>query len=269
MECDVPYGKIHYKIIGEGRPVFILHSMWTDYRAMENWLEPIFSKHEKFKRIYLDLPAHGKSTISKEFKGTDHFIENIISFIGQTIGNEHFSLLGMSYGAYAAQGIMTRMIERVKGIALIVPGVHNRTGKLPDKVVLGREEGLGKDLAEDITRAFETLMAIQTKNSWDLFLKEIQPGRELADREFLTSDWRENHYFLESDPFSSLESIEVPALFLMGKQDWICGWEDQYEVFKKFTRASFIVLDGAGHMLHIEKREMASACVNEWLAALK
>ncbi|MGD6802819.1 hypothetical protein [Rossellomorea aquimaris] len=42
MECEVPYGKIHYKIIGEGRPVIILHSMGTNLRAMEAWLEPVF-----------------------------------------------------------------------------------------------------------------------------------------------------------------------------------------------------------------------------------
>ncbi|MGD7022414.1 alpha/beta fold hydrolase [Rossellomorea vietnamensis] len=259
---------MHYKIIGEGRPVIILHSMGTNLRAMEAWLEPVFLKDERFKRIYLDLPAHGKSTISCDFKGTEHSVENVISFIGQTIGNEDFSLLGMSYGAYAAQGIMDRMTERVEGIALIVPAVHNRTGRLPERAVLTHEAGFGKDLDEDITKAFKTLMAIQTKSSLDLFIDEIQPGRELADREFLTSDWRENYYLLDAAPFARLESIDVPALFLMGKQDWICGWEDQYDLFKKFTRASFIVLEGSGHMLHIEKREMASTCVEDWLKAL-
>lgn len=125
-------------------------------------MEPVFSKYEKYKRIYIDLPAHGRSTISKDFKGTEHSIENVISFIVQTIGNEHFSLLGMSYGAYVAQGIMDRMIERVEGIALIVPAIHNRTGRLPEKAVLNHEAGFGKDLDEDITKAFETLMAVQT-----------------------------------------------------------------------------------------------------------
>ncbi|MGD6967468.1 alpha/beta fold hydrolase [Rossellomorea vietnamensis] len=90
----------------------------------------------------------------------------------------------------------------------------------------------------------------------------------MADREFLTSNWRENHYFLDAAPFAGLTSIDVPALFLMGKQDWICGWEDQYDLFKKFTRASFIVLEGSGHMLHMEKREMASTCVQDWLKTL-
>ncbi|TYS18668.1 alpha/beta hydrolase [Rossellomorea vietnamensis] len=231
-------------------------------------MEPVFSKYEKYKRIYIDLPAHGKSTISCDFKGTEHSVENVISFIGQTIGNEDFSLLGMSYGAYAAQGIMDRMTERVEGIALIVPAVHNRTGRLPERAVLTQEAGFGKDLDEDKTKAFKTLMAVQTKSSLDLFIDEIQPGRELADREFLTSDWRENYYFLDAAPFTGLESIDVPALFLMGKQDWICGWEDQYDLFKKFTRASFIVLEGSGPMLHIEKREMASTCVEDWLKAL-
>lgn len=44
MECKVSYGRIHYKIIGEGKPLVILHSMGTDHRAMQAWLEPLFNE---------------------------------------------------------------------------------------------------------------------------------------------------------------------------------------------------------------------------------
>ncbi|MGM0845215.1 MAG: alpha/beta fold hydrolase [Bacillota bacterium] len=215
------------------------------------------------------MPAHGMSTINKDFKGTEHTVENIIYVIRKIVINENFSLLGMSYGAYVAQGVMDRMIGKVEGIALIAPAVHNRTGRLPHKVVLEREEDIANDIEKDIKEAFETHMVTQTNSMLKRFITEIQPGRELADREFLISNWRENHYFLKEEPFAHHERIDVPSLFLMGKQDGICGWQDQYEVFKKFSRASFVVLDGTGHMLHMEKREMASACVKEWLTEME
>jgi pimeloyl-ACP methyl ester carboxylesterase len=268
MECKVKYGIIHYKVIGEGRPYIILHSMGTDHRAMEAWLEPIFTKMMHCKRIYVDLPAHGLSSINKDFKGTEHMVRNIQEFIQTIIGNEKFSLIGMSYGAYVAQGIMSEGIERVEGIALIVPAVHNRIKPLPEKVVLKRDEEMVKPLNQDLRRAFETLFVIQTNEMVERFLTELQPGRELADRAFLTTNWREQNYFLKKDPFIEQKAISVPALFLMGKQDSISGYEDQFEVFKRFTNATFTVVDGAGHMLTMEKREIAQALVEDWLAGI-
>jgi pimeloyl-ACP methyl ester carboxylesterase len=268
MECKVKYGTIHYKVIGEGRPYIILHTMGTDHRAMEAWLEPIFTKMMHCKRIYVDLPAHGFSSITKDFKGTEHMVRNIQEFIQIIIGNEKFCLIGMSYGAYVAQGIMDEWIDRVDGIALIVPAVHTRTKPLPKKVVLEPSQKMVKTLDEDMQTAFETLFVVQTDEMVKGFLAELQPGRELADRSFLTSNWREQNYFLKQEPFIDRKRISAPALFLMGKQDSICGFEDQFEVFKRFTNATFTVMDGAGHMLAMEKREMAQALVEDWLAGI-
>ncbi|WP_421378541.1 alpha/beta fold hydrolase [Bacillus salacetis] len=265
MECKVKYGTINYKVTGEGRPYIILHSMGTDHRAMEAWLEPIFSPESNCKRIYIDLPAHGLSTINEHFKGTEQIVGNIIEFIQKTIGDQTFGLIGMSYGAYVAQGIMDELGEKVEGIALIVPAVHNPTKNLPEKVVLKQEEKMLKTLDDDMRQAFETLFVIQTDEMVEGFLSELQPGRERANREFLTSDWREKEYFLKKEPFIEHEEITIPALFLMGKQDSICGYEGQFEVFKKFSKATFSVLDGAGHMLVLEKRETAQALIKDWI----
>ena len=182
MECKVSYGRIHYKIIGEGKPLVILHSMGTDHRAMEVWLEPIFNEVTDYKRIYVDLPAHGLSRINEDFKGTEQMAANIKEFIQKTLGDETFSLIGMSYGGYIAQGILDEMLEQVEGIALIVPAVHKRTRTLPQKVVLKCDKEMIGDLNQDLKTAFETLMVIQTKTMLKRFISEVQPGRELADQ---------------------------------------------------------------------------------------
>ncbi|WP_456274544.1 alpha/beta fold hydrolase [Bacillus sp. AK031] len=266
MECNVKYGTIHYKVCGEGKPIVILHSMGTDHRAMSAWIEPLFTENSNFKRIYVDLPAHGCSKINDQFKGTEDIVKSAQELIEKVIGEERFSLVGMSYGGYVAQGILDTIKEKVEGICLLVPAVHNRTGKLPEKISLVEEENLTLQLQEDIKSAYKTLMVIQNKTTLERFLSEVQPGRELANRDFLTSNWRESDYFLTKEPFSECVELNVPALFILGKQDSICGYEDQFQLFQKFSNATFTVVDGAGHMVPIEKREVVQHLLNDWLS---
>lgn len=268
MECRTTYGTIHYKVYGEGKPIVILHSMGTDYRAMSAWLEPLFSENNRFKRIYVDLPAHGLSSINDQFKGTEEMVESVKALIHKVIGEQRFSLIGMSYGGYVAQGIMDVLKDQVEGICLIAPAVHNRLGKLPEKVVLVEEENLAVQLDEDIEAAYRALMVIQNQITLERFLAEVQPGRKLADKDFLTSNWRETDYFLKKEPYKECEELKGPALFLLGRQDYICGYEDQYRLSKKFSAATFTVLDGAGHMVPIEKRELVQNLVLEWLSRI-
>ena len=52
--------KINYEIIGNGKPVVIIHGLRADLTLMKACLEPVFSRRGGYKRIYIDLP--GKET---------------------------------------------------------------------------------------------------------------------------------------------------------------------------------------------------------------
>ena len=47
--------KLHYKVIGEGKPIILLHGLACHMKLMENCMEPVF-KNKNYKRIYVDLP---------------------------------------------------------------------------------------------------------------------------------------------------------------------------------------------------------------------
>jgi pimeloyl-ACP methyl ester carboxylesterase len=56
-----------------------------------------------------------------------------------------------------------------------------------------------------------------------------------------------------------------PALILTGRQDDITGYADQYPLLPHYPRATFAVLDVAGHNLQIEQPDLFYALVSEWL----
>jgi pimeloyl-ACP methyl ester carboxylesterase len=45
----------------------------------------------------------------------------------------------------------------------------------------------------------------------------------------------------------------------------VTGFEDQYVLLPHYPRATFAVLDVAGHNLQIEQPELFAALIREWL----
>ncbi|HLO11801.1 MAG TPA: alpha/beta hydrolase [Pseudoneobacillus sp.] len=266
MECIVKKGSIYYESFGEGTPIIILHSMGTDHQSMKPWIEPIFKSSVGFQRIYVDLPAHGRSSIDKSVKSSDDMLLNLLDFIDKVIPSQDFLLIGFSFGGYLAQGIMHYKQERVKGICLLAPPIHLKDRKLPRKVILEADMDLLNQLDIDKRTAFETLFVFQNQKNFDRFLEEIQPGRLLANRTFLASNWRENGYLLSEEPFSNVLTLSQPALFILGKQDSICGYSDHLVLLEKFLNSSFVVLDQAGHMMQIERRTLVQALLTDWIS---
>ncbi|CAM4039093.1 alpha/beta fold hydrolase [Mesobacillus thioparans] len=267
MECKVSKGSIHFEVLGEGFPLLILHAMGTDHRSMKGWLEPVFDRVEGFQRVYIDLPAHGLSMVDESVESTDDLLGNLLDFIDEVIGQEEFSLIGASFGGYLAQGIFHQRRVQVKGICLLASALHMKERIVPQRQVLEQDEELLANLDPDIRTAFETLFIYQNQATFTAFLKEIQPGRLLANREFLASDWKAKRYYLTEEPFHDVQTLAHSALFILGRQDYICGYKDHMILLEKFPNSTFAVLNHAGHMLQIEKREAVQALVKDWLTS--
>ena len=59
--------------------------------------------------------------------------------------------------------------------------------------------------------------------------------------------------------------FEKPTLFLLGRQDSMVGYRDALKVIENFPRATFAVLDKAGHSLSWEQPALFHALAREWL----
>ena len=51
----------------------------------------------------------------------------------------------------------------------------------------------------------------------------------------------------------------------MGRQDSISGYRDAWAILENYPRATFAVLDRAGHGLGVEQRSLLGVLVDEWL----
>lgn len=261
MKYHVDKNYLYYSIEGSGHPVLVLHAMGTDHRAMKKWVEPIFNDKKGFQRIYVDLPWHGQS-VCQDIISTEGTRQLLFSFISELLGEQAFSIIGHSFGGYIAQGLIS---DKLTGLCLIAPATHQKERDVPIKTVYNLNKAALAKVDKDIQTAFQTLMVYQSAENLQIFLEEIQPGRSIADREFLSSNWRDSGYFFITDPLA--KRFDGRSLIIAGRLDSICGYKDYYKLLENLPSSTLAILQ-AGHMVHIEKRLTVQFLINEWLEEL-
>jgi pimeloyl-ACP methyl ester carboxylesterase len=264
MECRLDRITVHYEVYGEGRPFLALHGWPLDHRAMVGAFEPIFAKRQGWKRIYPDLPGMGKTEGPEWLVSQDQVLDVLVEFIGRVIPSERFTLAGFSYGGLLAQGLVHRLADRMDGLLLLVPSMGpEETRDLPSHYVLHREPINFEEVAEENVTGFKNMAVVQTQEHLEAWKRDIIPGVKAADDEFL-GRLRKNYVF-SFDIAALSEPFTEPALFLHGRQDNVCGYRDAWKVLESYPRATYAVLDRAGHSLQMEQPMLFEALTGEWL----
>lgn len=266
MECKIKNISIYYEIIGEGKPIIMIHGFSPDHRLMSECMEPILRKKDGYKRIYFDLPGMGKSESAEWINNADDMLNIIIEFINRIIPNENFLLVGESYGGYMSRGILHRMRDRIDGIALICPVIiaDDKKRSVPDHKVLKEDTELLSSLIPEEAEDFRSISVIQSKHIYDRYKNEIVSGINIADNSFLMR-YRENGYEFSFDVDKLDEEYDKPVLMLLGRQDSVVGYKDAWRIIDNFPRATFSVLDKAGHNIQIEQEGLFNSLIHEWL----
>ncbi len=259
---------LHHVIIGSGKPILILHGVSLDHRYMVDALEPAFQEVSGWKRIYVDMPGHGKSPARNTIRSQDDLLAAVVEFIEQVIPEEPFGIVGLSRGSYIARGIIHQMPARVTGAALVVAGGNPSSdpGRLPPVQVMEPDPSIRTDLADDEVWAFDNMSVIQTRDIVEKRRRIIAPARQLFDAD---QDSRVFDAFEFS--FAEQEASLVfggPSLIVAGRQDSVSGYLDSMDLSVRFPRSSLAVLDTAGHGLAWERPELFKALMLDWLVRL-
>lgn len=252
-----------YESRGEGVPVVAIHGLGPDRRLMVGCLEPVFEVREGYRRFYPDLPGMGESAPASGPGGSDEVLESVLGFIDDHLGLDPFLLIGESYGGYIARGVLRNRPSQVLGLALICPigqAVLNEDRTVPGHKVLVAEPELLDRIGK--TGDFQDNAVVQTFETWRRTQDEVVVGMDRADQAAV-SRIRER-YELTVNPDDG-SAYDGPALIVAGRQDAVTGYTDTYPLLEKFTRASFAVLDRAGHNLQIEQPDLFAALIREWL----
>ena len=264
MERKLRNSTVHYEVFGEGRPILVLHGGYLDHRHMVDALEPLFENREGWKRIYIDIPGHGKSPVDASITTHDQVLDIILDFMDEVAPEQSFAIAGESRGGYLARGIVHKRPDIVDGVLLIVPSRYAVCSKesVPPHVTLVKVDELIPTLAPDEIGRFDRLV-VQSREVLEKIRNFKTPAVAVADEAHQNKVMESFEYSFDVDiPENPLEK---PALFLLGRQDSMVGYRDALNVIENFPRATFAILDKAGHSLSWEQQELFFALANEWL----
>jgi len=265
---DIP---VYYEIHGSGMPVVMIHGWSPDHRLMKGCLEPAFEQLDQpWQRIYFDLPGMGKTPGRPWIDGSDAMLSVVLEFIDGILPGQHFLVAGESYGGYLARGVLKAREALVEGLLLICPVASQETLRdhLPPFQVLEKDEAFVDSLTEEERRYFTGITVVQTRLVWEKFASDVLPGLKAADYDFLEHSLsRHVPYAVDVDRVE--QPYRQPALMVMGRQDSLVGYRDHWQVIENFPRASFVILDKAGHNMQIEQEVVFHALVVEWLERVR
>jgi pimeloyl-ACP methyl ester carboxylesterase len=262
MECKINNLSIHYKDIGEGKPIIMLHGFRLDHRIMVGCMEPIFQDRDGYRRIYIDLPGMGQSESADWIENADVMLDILIAFINKILPNEKFLLVGESYGGYLARGLVHKMADRIDGLSFICPVIIPEPSKrtVPKHICFIKDEELLATLPKEEAEELTSILAVQNKRIYDRYKNEA----EAATNPFLEKYWR-NGYGFSFDVDKIDKTFDQPTLLIAGRQDAGVGFQDAWTIMDNYTRASFVVLDRAAHNVQLEQEEVYNSLVHDWL----
>lgn len=266
MECELKRIKIYYEIYGEGHPILMIHGFSPDHRLMKGCMEPIFKDKPNYKRIYFDLPGMGKTQGKEWIKNTDQIFEIVLEFIDKIIPNQTFIIASQSYGCYLARGLIYKRMRFIDGVLFLCPLIVPQPSKrsLPEPITLKEDKDLLSKLSSQDREEFKGTAVVRNQRIWERFKEEVLNGLRIADEDFLMEIF-EKGYAFSFDVDKLIKRFDKPTLFLLGRQDTSVGYRDAWNIFEQYSRATFAILDEAGHILEIEKYILFNALVNDWL----
>ncbi len=141
--------------------------------------------------------------------------------------------------------------------------------QVPARTVLVEDAQLVASLDAQEAESFK-IAVTQTPRILEYMRSVVKPARKLADHAFLQAIGENPGTGAFSFDVDALaEPCPAPTLIVAGRQDFICGYRDAWEIMEVYPRATFAVLDRAGHMLPVEQEALFHALVGEWVSRVE
>ena len=260
MQARIGGVNVAYEEHGDGLPLIGLHGIMLDRRSLRVALEPHFTERAGWRRIYIDLPGHGETPAASAIRTHDDMLDIVLALLDELVGTDRFALAGVSYGALLARGIAQLHPERIAGLMLAVPPVLG--SPLPPFRVRRADPAFADALEPDERDKLDWI-AWQTTDVLATVRAEVDAAMSLCDRAFV--DRLPALPELAALDAAPPVTAEFPTLVVAGRSDAWCGFRGAVALLDAYPLASVAVLDGAGHAAHLERPELFTALVADWL----
>jgi len=239
--------KINYKIIGEGKPLLILHGWGSNSEKWQGVAELL--AREGFKVIIPDLPGFGQSQEPKQVWGLDDYC-NFVEELVKILGLEKFSLLGHSFGGALALKLSLRITEKIEKLFLVSASFRRRK-KFKKRFFWALAKALK-------IFSFLPFYSYLKKGFYKFLLKSDYPSTKGVMRKSYLK-------IIKEDLSDILNKIKTPAIIIWGEKDDITPLRHGRLLDEKIKESELIVLPAVGHNIRTEAPEKLTQIVSKFL----
>jgi len=261
---DTPAGAIQLVRAGAGEPIVYLHSAGGE--TTNPALEELAADHEVFVPVF---PGFGESAGLEHIDDMEDAVFHLLDVL-DALGLRAPTVIGLSLGGWMAAELATRAPERVGRLVLVSPvGLRIEGAPVPD--LFGRRPG---DLADDLYADQSNPMA-QMMHLLDDWVGDVTKMVDLPAGMLMpmvqsmaaTAKLGWNPYLHNPKLPGRLRRITAPTLVVAGSADRFTPRAHADAYAAGIADARLVVIDGAGHMVPMERPAEFAAAVREFLGA--
>jgi pimeloyl-ACP methyl ester carboxylesterase len=261
---------VDYEVRGAGPTVILVHGLTVDRRIMIEAFEPVLAT-AGVRRLYVDLPGHGRSRGDAARASADAFVEVLAALAHKELAAaerpgelEAPLVIGYSYGGYLATALV-RELGGARGLFLVCPVVEPDFARRrpAGRRVAVRADGLafGDDARE--REAFAEVAVRMTPEVLAAFQRVVHPANVAVDARVVAAV---RARYVASRPLGeALARVTAPVGIVCGRDDHWAGWEDAAVLVRQMVQAQYVVLPDCGNLLPLEAPEALRGLVVEWL----
>lgn len=269
--CTLDGIDVAYEEYGQGRPILFLHGWTLDHACEVADFEPIFADRPGWRRLYLDMPGHGRTPGTERVRDMDGILQVVLEVADSLCPGQRFAVAGTSAGALPARGVVYHRPEHVCGLLIRIPLIvaDDARRSLPEPAAVVEDEAFMAALSDEDREMYGDIL-VQKADFLDplkeYMNKYIWPAQARGDAVFCETIRPDpKRYDLSFDVDDLPQPFMGPSLILAGRQDTTVGYRDAWSIVEAYPRATFVVLDRYGHSPALLNAEMFKMLVHDWL----
>ncbi len=247
---------IAYQRVGQGPPLVLVHGAADDSRS---WQPQLDGLADEFTVVAWDEPGSGRSSdLPGDFRLADyaHCLAALIETL--ELGPAHIA--GLSWGGTVALELYRRHPEVVATL-IMIDTYAGWKGSLPAAEVQARVAGARKMLAATPEAFDPTFLGLFANDP----PAELVPMLAAIARDVRPATLRRQLPLMaEADQRDLLPRIAVPTLLVWGQLDVRSPLSVAHQFEDAIPDTELVVIEGAGHLSHLERPEQVNQAVREF-----
>lgn len=251
--------KLHYQISGDGPPLIILHGL---FGTLENWGSQVSALSQCFTVVSIDLRNHGRSPHS-DAMDYPLMAADVIELMNQ-LAYPSAAIIGHSMGGKVAMQIALNYPQRVA--RLVVVDIAPVTYSAHHEDIFNGLFNIELASLSSRTAADSQLRPYAADPGIRAFLL-----KNLYRKQDKSFGWRFNlpilrHAYKNLSLAPTGSPFAGDTLFIKGKNSEYILPRHQVAITALFSKATFKMIEGAGHWPHAEKPKIFSSIIIKYLA---